>query len=448
MLPDPSDSPSAISHSSSHSAADLLSAAVAAAPPAEAAPSVAAAPDDGALPADDHRALCSRLDLCHFQDEAPAMVFWHPRGYTLYQLLEKAARDQLALDDYREVRTPQLMRRAVWEHSGHWGKFHDGMFACGEGAEEAALKPVSCPGHIQLVRRMAPSWRDLPLRISELGLVHRNEASGSLHGLMRLRQFTQDDGHIFCAEEQAAAEVERFCRGLPAFYRRFGFDDIAVALSLRPENRIGDDAVWDRAEQILGDVAKGLGLPLVIQPGAGAIYGPKLEFQLRDRRGRVWQCGTIQLDFVMPQRFDVRYADSGGERRHVVMLHRALYGSLERFMGLLLEQHGAALPAWLSPEQVVVLPVAPEQAAQRERAAALGAELAAAGLRVRLDEERETLSRRIAVAHQLGVPFVAIVGEREVAEGSLSVRERKRQWSAPSGAALDQLRERCRAQAA
>lgn len=419
------------SHSSSHSASDLLAAAV------------AAVPDEGSLPGDDHRSLCSRLDLCHFQEEAPAMVFWHPRGYALYQLLEQAAREQLALDAYREVRTPQLMRRAVWEHSGHWGKFHDGMFACGDGAEEAALKPVSCPGHIQLVRRMAPSWRDLPLRISELGLVHRNEASGSLHGLMRLRQFTQDDGHIFCSEEQAAGEVERFCRGLPEFYRRFGFSDIAVALSLRPENRIGDDAVWDRAEQILGDVAKGLGLPLELQPGAGAIYGPKLEFQLRDRRGRIWQCGTVQLDFVMPQRFDVRYADASGERRHVVMLHRALYGSLERFMGLLLEQHGAALPAWLAPEQVMVVPVTPEHAGQRRRAEELMAQLGAAGLRARLDDQRESLSRRIAVAHHLGVPFVAIVGDREVAEGSLAVRGRDGQWAAPASAAIAQLARRC-----
>jgi threonyl-tRNA synthetase len=423
------------SQSSSHSAADLLAAAV------------AAVPDDGALPADDHRALCARLDLCHFQDEAPAMVFWHPRGYTVYQLLEQAARRQLALDAYREVRTPQLMRRAVWEHSGHWGKFHDGMFACGEGAEEAALKPVSCPGHIQLVRRMAPSWRDLPLRFSELGLVHRNEASGSLHGLMRLRQFTQDDGHIFCTEEQAGAEVERFCRGLPAFYRRFGFSDIAVALSLRPENRIGDDAVWDRAEQILGDVARGLGLPLQLQPGAGAIYGPKLEFQLRDRRARIWQCGTVQLDFVMPQRFDVRYADASGERRHVVMLHRALYGSLERFMGLLLEQHGAALPAWLAPEQVVVVPVTPEEAAQRQRAEEVVAQLVAAGLRARLDDQRESLSRRIALAHHLGVPYVAIVGEREVAAGTVAVRGRDGQWAAAAGAAIEQLAQRCSVEA-
>ncbi|HEY0991618.1 MAG TPA: aminoacyl--tRNA ligase-related protein, partial [Kofleriaceae bacterium] len=290
--------------------------------------SSAGAPESGAealLPPDDHRALITRLDLCHFQDEAPGMVFWHPRGWTLYRLLEDAAREQVRSGGYREVRTPQVLRRAVWERSGHWGKFHDAMFAIGEGADEAALKPVSCPGHIQLVKRLAPSWRDLPLRIAEFGQCHRDEASGTLHGLMRLRQFTQDDGHIFCTGEQVAAEVERFCRELPAFYRRFGFDDVSIALSLRPDNHLGEPAWWDRAERELGEVVAGLGVPYVVQPGAGAIYGPKVEFVLRDRRDRPWQCGTIQLDFVMPQRFDVRYVDAGGERRHAVMLHRALF---------------------------------------------------------------------------------------------------------------------------
>lgn len=406
------------------------------------------------LPPDDHRALCARLELCHFQDEAPAMVFWHPRGLAVYRLLELASRQQVAREGYAEVRTPQLLRRPVWEASGHWGKFHDNMFACGEGAEEAALKPVSCPGHIQLVKKLAPSWRDLPLRYSELGLVHRDEASGTLHGLLRLRQFTQDDGHIFCREDQVFEEAARFCRNLPAFYRRFGFDELAVALSLRPDNRLGDDAAWDRAEQVLEEVAKSLGLPLAIQPGAGAIYGPKLEFLLRDRRGRVWQCGTIQLDFVMPQRFDVRYVDASGEKRHVVMLHRALYGSLERFLGLLLEQHGAALPAWLAPEQVAVVPVTPEQPAQRDYAAGVRARLEAAGLRVRLDADSETLSRRIAIAHHLGVPFVVVIGDREVASGQLSVRGREGkdgksgQWSDAVDAAVAELARRCQASAA
>lgn len=392
------------------------------------------------LPPDDHRALIERLDLCHFDDDAPAMVFWHPRGWVLYRLLEQVAREHVAAGGYREVRTPQLLRRPVWERSGHWDKFHAAMFACGEGASEAALKPVSCPGHIGLVRRLAPSWRDLPIRIAELGMVHRDEPSGTLHGLMRLRQFTQDDGHIFCAEDQVVDEVERFCRELPALYRRFGFDDISVALSLRPDDRLGDDAVWDRAERVLEDVVAGLGLPYAVQPGAGAIYGPKVEFILRDRHGRPWQCGTIQLDFVMPHRFDVRYVDADGARHHVAMIHRALFGSIERFLGVLLEHHGAALPAWLAPEQVAVVPVAPEH---RDRAAEVCRQLEQAGLRGRLDGEHQTLARRIAIAHHDGVPFVVVIGDRELRDGTLAIRARDGQWSAAASEAIAGLVARC-----
>jgi threonyl-tRNA synthetase len=398
-------------------------------------------PADGSLlPPDDHRALISRLDLCHFQDEAPGMVFWHPRGWTLYRLLEDAARAHVVAAGYREVRTPQILRRPVWERSGHWGKFHDGMFAFGEGADEAALKPVSCPGHVQLVRRMAPSWRDLPIRLAELGLCHRDEASGSLHGLMRLRQFTQDDGHIFCTDEQVGGEIERFCRELPAFYRRFGFDEVSLALSLRPDNHLGEAALWDRAERELEQAVAGLGLPYQLQPGAGAIYGPKVEFVLRDRRGRAWQFGTIQLDLVMPRRFDLCYVDAGGERRHVVMLHRALYGSLERFCGMLLEHHGAALPAWLAPDQISVVPVS---AHHRARAAEVAARLACAGLRSRLDADDATLARRIAIAHHDGVPFAAVVGDRELADGTLSIRGRDGRWTAPEPEATAELVRRC-----
>jgi threonyl-tRNA synthetase len=393
------------------------------------------------LPPDDHRALIGRLDLCHFQDEAPGMVFWHPRGFTLYQLLERAARDHVLATGYREVRTPQLLRRSVWERSGHWDAFHGAMFALGEAADQAALKPVSCPGHIQIVRRLAPSWRDLPLRLAEFGLVHRDEASGTLHGLLRLRQFTQDDGHIFCTDDQVAGEVERFCRELPAFYRRFGFDDVSVALSLRPANRLGDDAWWDRAERELADIVAALGLACEVVPGGGAIYGPKLEFLLRDRRGRSWQCGTIQLDFVMPQRFDLRHVGAGGERRHLVLLHRAFYGSLERFLGILLEHHGAALPPWLAPDQVAVLPISPSH---RDLAASLCAELSGLGLRARLDAGDATLSRRIALAHHAGVPFLALVGDREAADGTLSIRARDGQWTAPRAAALATLVEGAR----
>ena len=388
----------------------------------------------------DHRELANRLDLCHFEDEAPAMVFWHPRGWTLFRLLEEAARAHVLAAGYREVRTPQLLRRPVWEQSGHWGAFAGAMFALGDGADQAALKPVSCPGHVQIVKRAAPSWRDLPIRLAEFGLVHRDEPPGSLHGLMRLRQFTQDDGHVFCTDEQVAPEVARFCRDLPAFYRRFGFAEVSVALSLRPEHRLGEDAWWDRAERELAAVVDELGLPCEVQPGAGAIYGPKLEFILRDRRGRPWQCGTIQLDFVMPQRFDVRYADAGGERRHVVMIHRALFGSIERFLGVLLEHHGAALPAWLAPEQVAVVPVAP---AHHARAAEVCAELARAGLRARLDGADDTLARRVALAHEDGVPFVVAIGDREVAAGTLAVRARDGRWTAPAADAIAELSRRC-----
>ncbi|HWU91400.1 MAG TPA: threonine--tRNA ligase, partial [Kofleriaceae bacterium] len=363
-----------------------------------------------ALPDDDHRALAGRLDLLHFQDEAPGMVFWHPRGWVLYRLLEESVRAHVRAAGYREVRTPQVLRRPVWERSGHWASFQGAMFVLGAGADEAALKPVSCPGHIQIVRRMAPSWRDLPIRIAELGLVHRDEASGTLHGLMRLRQFTQDDGHIFCAPDDVAPEVDRFLRDLLAFYRRFDLGDVTVALSLRPAARLGDDASWDRAERALAEAVERLGLPCELQPGAGAIYGPKLELVLRDRRGRPWQCGTIQIDFVMPQRFDLRYVDAGGERRHVAILHRALFGSLERFLGILLERHGAELPAWLAPEQIAVIPVG---AAHGERAAAVCRELEAAGLRARVDGDPATLAKRVLRAHHDGVPFVVVIGDRE-----------------------------------
>ena len=369
------------------------------------------------------------------------MVFWHPRGWTLYRLLEDAARAHVRAGGYREVRTPQLLRRPVWERSGHWGTFHDAMFAVGAGAGAAALKPVSCPGHVQLVKRQAPSWRDLPLRLAEFGLVHRDEPAGTLHGLMRLRQFTQDDGHVFCSDAQVADEVARFCRELPGFYRRFGFDQVSLALSLRPDHRLGDDAWWDRAERELADVVAGLGLPCEVQPGAGAIYGPKLEFILRDRRGRPWQCGTIQLDFVMPQRFDVRYVDAGGERRHVVMIHRALFGSIERFIGILLEHHGAALPAWLAPDQVVVIPIAEPH---RARAREVHGALLASGVRATVSDGDESLARRIAIAHHDGVPFVVVLGEREVASATLSVRARDGQWSSGADAAIAELARRCR----
>lgn len=392
------------------------------------------------VPDHDHRKLAQRLDLFHFQEEAPGMVFWHPKGLCLYRLLEDAAREQLVAHGYAEVKTPQLIRRPIWEASGHWEHFQAGMFRVQDEAWDAAIKPVSCPGHIQIVDRRAPSYRELPIRLSEFGIVHRDEPSGTLHGLMRLRQFTQDDGHVFCSEDQAEIEVERFCRAVGPFYARFGFDRLSVALSTRPEDRAGDDREWDRAEAALERVLGRVGEPFELQPGAGAFYGPKLEFSLQDRAGRAWQCATIQYDLVMPRRFDLRYVDKAGERQPLMMLHRALYGSLERFLGILLEHHGALLPAWLAPIQVAILPVAAEHA---RWAAQVKQRLCAAGLRVRLDDASESLGRRVAEAHHDGVPLVAVVGTREVESGGVMLRDPAGQRPLGLDAAIDWLTQRC-----
>jgi threonyl-tRNA synthetase len=367
-------------------------------------------------------------------------VFWHPRGFVLYRLLEEAVRQVTVAQGYAEVRGPQVLRRPIWEASGHWQHFAGGMFRVDDQAVEAALKPVSCPGHIQILQRRVLSYRELPLRMSELGLVHRDEPSGTLHGLMRLRQFTQDDGHIFCADEaQAEEEVLRFCQAVPAFYRAFGFSDVSLALSTRPAERAGDDALWDRAEGALAGVLRRLGGPYVVQEGAGAFYGPKLEYSLRDRLGRAWQCGTIQFDLVMPRSFGLRFVDRGGEQRHPVMLHRALYGSLERFLGILLEHHGGNLPAWMAPVQVAVLPIGGEQAAA---AATLAERLRGAGLRVQVDAE-ESLGKRIALANAGGVPLAAVLGAREVAAGTVALRSRDGQVVLPAADAAAELVGRC-----
>jgi threonyl-tRNA synthetase len=389
----------------------------------------------------DHRELAQQLDLLHFQAEAPGMVFWHPRGYVLYRALEAAARQHIRSQGYRELRTPQLMRRAVWEASGHWSHFYDGMFRVEDQACDAAIKPVSCPGHIYVAKKRSLSYRDLPLRLAEFGLVHRDEPGGTLHGLLRLRQFTQDDGHVFCTAEQVDDEVLRFCRGLPAFYRAFGFEHVELALSTRPAQRAGSEAAWDAAEAALRRVLSKLDIPFVVQPGEGAFYGPKLEFVLHDRHGRSWQCGTIQCDLVLPERFDLEYVTASGERAHPVMLHRALYGSLERFLGIVLEQHGSALPAWLAPLQLVVLPVS---AAQHDAAAAFAARCEASGLRVELWSE-ESLARRIALSHAQAVAFAAVIGAREADGGSVTLRARDGQQVLPAAEALARLAQLCAA---
>ncbi|WP_163867859.1 threonine--tRNA ligase [Myxococcus eversor] len=369
----------------------------------------------------DHRSLGHRLDLFHLQEEAPGMVFWHPRGWKLYQLLEERVRQRMKREGYLEVRTPQIYAQPLWERSGHWENFRENMFLLEDGDRHLAVKPVSCPGHIELVQRMAPSYRDLPLRLCEFGLVHRSEPGGALHGLFRLRQFTQDDGHIFCAPEQVVDEVVAFARSLKEFYASFGFDEVQVAFSGRPASRAGSDEVWDQAESWLAAAAKQAGLDCKLQPGQGAFYGPKLEFVLKDRLGREWQCGTIQLDLVLPERFDLRYQDASGARVRPVMLHRALLGSLERFIGVLLEHHGGALPAWLAPEQVVVAPVGEAAVEYAERFAA---SLRRAGCRARVDSRGESLSRKVLDSHQAGVPWLVVVGGREVRANAVSLRQR------------------------
>jgi threonyl-tRNA synthetase len=388
----------------------------------------------------DHRRLGPELELFHQQEEGPGTVFWHPRGAALYRSLETYVHRRMRAAGFREVRTPLLLSRSLWEQSGHWEKFGEHMFVCGEreGAREFdgrssdagrpdgprpprqfALKPMSCPGHVQVFRSRVRSWRDLPLRYCEFGACHRDEPSGALHGLMRTRAFTQDDAHLFCRANQVEAEVARFCALLREMYADLGFDDVDVAFSTRPAVRAGSDETWDRAEASLAAAARAAGLSYRVQPGEGAFYGPKLEFALRDRLGRRWQCGTIQLDHVLPERLDAEYVDERGERVRPVMLHHAVLGSVERFTAILLEHHAGRLPAWLAPDQVVVLPV---HEAQADAAAAFSAWLDASEIRSIVDSRPLSLSRRLVDAHARGIPFVATVGAREVRDGTVDLR--------------------------
>lgn len=388
----------------------------------------------------DHRASARRMKLFHFADEAPGMVFWHPRGFAVMRALEDAVRGVAQRQGFAEVRTPQLIREPLWRTSGHWQSYADNMFRVDDGNQPAALKPVSCPGHIEIFRRMSASYRDLPVRISELGVCHRSERSGARQGLFRLRQFTQDDGHIFCRESQVEAEVVRFCEDLLAFYAALGFEDVAVGFSTRPDVRVGDDEAWDRAESMLASAAKAAGLSPSAQPGEGAFYGPKLEFVLRDALGRSWQCGTIQIDLVLPERFGIDFHDQDGARRRPVLLHRALLGSLERMLGILLEHHGGSLPAWLAPEQVRVLPVSEDGAHYARRIRDL---VRSAGLRVELDDRGSSLSKRIKETHHDGVPFPLVIGSREIAANEVSIRNGRGQELVPEGQLSSYLAARC-----
>lgn len=369
----------------------------------------------------DHRSLGTRLDLWHIQEDAPGMVFWHPRGNVLYRVLEDYIRRKMRRLGYLEVRTPQLLPRELWIQSGHWEKFGANMFSLAHGERAMALKPMSCPCHVQIFNRGLRSWRDLPLRYAEFGICHRDESSGSLHGLMRTRGFEQDDAHVFCRAEDVAGEVARFVALLSEVYAEFGFPKAEVSLSTRPPSRAGSDELWDWAEATLGGAARQCGLSYEIQPGEGAFYGPKLEFALSDRLGRSWQCGTVQLDSVLPGRLDASYVGPDGNRATPVMIHHAVLGSIGRFIAMLLEHHAGALPFWLSPDQVAVAPISQDQSGYATRV--LDA-LAAEGVWAVLFASADTLSRRIVAAHEASIPVVAVVGQREAEQGTVSLRER------------------------
>lgn len=384
----------------------------------------------------DHRSLGEALGLFHFQDEAPGCPFWHPRGMSLLKRVEDHVRQRMAADGYQEVRTPQMMARSLWEQSGHWDLYGGNMFVLGDENRRMAVKPMNCPGHVQVFRHGVRSWRDLPMRYAEFGVCHRDEPSGALHGLMRLRAFTQDDGHVFCRPDQVRGEVARFCRLVSRLYRDFGFSDFGVALSLRPDVRAGSDDVWDRAEEALADAAAAAGLSPARAPGEGAFYGPKLEFSLKDSRGRAWQCGTIQLDMVLPARLGAAYAAADGSKQPAVILHRAALGSLERFIGILLEHHGGDLPMWLAPEQVLVATISERQAGWAREVAD---RLSAAGLRVRLDDGSDRIAAKVRGAALLRIPAVAVVGEREASAGALDVRMGGERRGLPLAAAAEAL---------
>ena len=369
----------------------------------------------------DHRKLGKALDLFHWQEEAPGMVFWHGKGWSIYTELEKFVREKLTEYGYAEVKAPMVMDRSLWERSGHWDKFSDAMFTTESEKREYAIKPMNCPGHIQIFNQGLKSYRDLPLRLAEFGCCHRNEPSGALHGLMRVRSFTQDDAHIFCTPEQILEEVNGCIAMIQDTYKTFGFTDLAVKLSTRPEQRIGSDEIWDDAEQALADALKSSELEFVYQPGEGAFYGPKIEFALLDCLGREWQCGTIQLDFSMPGRLGAQYVDPNGDRQTPVMIHRAILGSLERFIGILIEQYAGALPTWLTPVQAVLLNITDNQA---EYIKNVEQSLAKQGIRVQSDLRNEKIGFKIREHTLQKVPYLLVAGDKEVEANAVAVRTR------------------------
>ena len=369
----------------------------------------------------DHRRLGRELDLFHLQDEAPGMVFWHAKGWALWQVIEQFMRRVYQDNGYEEVKAPQLLDRSLWERSGHWAKYRDNMFTTESENRYYALKPMNCPGHIQIFNSKLRSYRDLPLRIGEFGQCHRNESSGSLHGLMRVRGFTQDDGHIFCTEDQILAECEAFTALVQKVYKTFGFTDIAYKVATRPAMRIGEDAVWDKAEHALMASLDALGIKYEVLVGEGAFYGPKIEYHLKDCLGRSWQCGTVQVDFQMPGRLGAEYVAEDNSRKIPVMLHRAILGSLERWIGMLIEEFAGAFPVWLAPIQCAVTSITDNQGAYAKDVAA---KLHAAGLRVQTDLRSEKINYKIRELSLQKLPYVLVVGEKEAQTGTVSVRAR------------------------
>lgn len=369
----------------------------------------------------DHRRLGKELDLFHFQEEAPGLIFWHARGWALWQQVEQYMRRVYQDNDYQEVKAPQLLDRSLWEKSGHWSKYKENMFTTESENRYYALKPMNCPGHIQIFNNAVRSYRDLPIRYGEFGACHRNEPSGSLHGLMRVRGFTQDDGHIFCTEDQILSECTAYTKLVQKVYADYGFTDISYKIATRPEKRIGDDATWDKAEKALMDALDASGIKYDILPGEGAFYGPKIEYHLRDSLGRGWQCGTIQVDFQMPARLGAEYVTESNGRATPVMLHRAIVGSLERFIGMLLEHYAGQLPPWLAPVQVAVANITDDQADYAKEVVSM---LKKAGLRAEADLRNGKITYKIRELSLQKLPYILVVGAKEKAEGKVAVRVR------------------------
>jgi threonyl-tRNA synthetase len=370
----------------------------------------------------DHRKLAKTQDLFHTQEEAPGMVFWHEKGWVIYQQIEQFIREKLRVNGYGEVKTPQLVDRSLWEKSGHWDKFGAMIFTTHSENRDYAIKPMNCPCHVQIYNQGIKSYRDLPIRIAEFGSCHRNEPSGTLHGLMRVRNFVQDDAHIFCTEGQIQDEVSTFIDMLFSVYSDFGFEEVIMKLSTRPENRVGDDSVWDKAETALELALNNKGLKWELQPGEGAFYGPKIEFSLKDCIGRVWQCGTIQVDFSMPGRLGATYIAEDGSKQVPVMLHRAILGSLERFIGILIEQYAGTFPVWLSPVQVMVLDIADRHAEYATQVMKL---LEKQGVRVKIDLRNEKIGFKIREHSMQRIPYLVIIGDKELEEQNITVRTQK-----------------------